>query len=323
MTGVFGNFPQMANSPSKYWLFLFLLFFSEWRCQAGRWPGMRTQVTRSSSQIPAFSWLASWALGPDMPLFLCATKHVGPNLPWLTWGARFAENPLYLDIHYSMKYFSGPELILILILMTDVNYPQVEAALQILLLLIGAPLLLLGVPIPSSNPGYNPSAQTHQIFRSPLKIQPGITADRDNQELTTPPSSTGTLFHSEAAEKTKQGREYFSGRRRGFRPSNGSRQRNKTTVVETNLLPCFPLSPEKQEKRIGGEEAFRWRKCIFSLVFTRSNLYAMRWEVLAEECSRKEGKVWARSRIADGGNVRHSVLPMWTPHHLHQMSTSF
>jgi len=133
---------------------------------------------------------------------------------------------------------------------------QVEAALQILLLLIGAPLLLLGVPIPSSNPGYNPSAQTHQIFRSPLKIQPGITADRDNQELTTPPSSTGTLFHSDAAEKTKQGREYFSGRRRSFPPSNGSRRRNKTTVVETNLQPCFPLSPEKQEKRIGGEEAF-------------------------------------------------------------------
>ena len=222
-----------------------------------------------------------------------------------------------------MKYFSGPELILILILMTDVNSPQVEAALQILLLLIGAPLLLLGVPIPSSDPGYNPSAQTHQIFRSPLKIQPGITADRDNQELTTPPSSTGTLFHSDAAEKKKQGREYFSGRRRSFPPSNGSRRRNKTTVVETNLQPCFPLSPEKQEKRIGGEEAFRWRKYIFSLVFTRSNLYAMRWEVLAEECSRKEGEVWARSRIADEGNVRHSVLPMWTPHHLHQMSTSF
>jgi len=108
---------------------------------------------------------------------------------------------------------------------------QVEAALQILFLLLGGSLLILGVPIPSSNPG----SPTHQIFRSPLKIQP---ADTDNQELTTPPSVTGTLFHS---DKTKQG---------AVISTNGA---TKTTVVETKLLPCLPpLSSRKNS----GEEGF-------------------------------------------------------------------
>ena len=119
----------------------------------------------------------------------------------------------------------------------DLNNCQVEAALQILFLLLGAPIVLQGFPI--LNPGHNPSipipssrAPTHQIFRSPLKIQPGsIVSQTENQELTTPPSIlTGNLFHSNPTVKRKE---------EGGIATNGNK---KVTVVETNLLPCFPLS---------------------------------------------------------------------------------
>jgi len=142
---------------------------------------------------------------------------------------------------------------------------QVQPALHILFLLFGAPLLLgvpISIPIPGYNPstpvpitipipGYNPSTQTHQIFRSPLKIQPRVSPHIDDQELTTPPSITGVSFHSNAADKTKQG----SGRR-GV-PTNGRRRNKKVgsaTIVDNNLLPCnLPLSSQNQERREGGE----------------------------------------------------------------------
>ena len=140
----------------------------------------------------------------------------------------------------------------------DLNwYSQVEAALQILFLLLGGSLLILGVPIPSSNPDFTPpSSPTHQIFRSPLKIQP---ADTDNQELTTPPSVTGTLFHS---DKTKQG---------AVISTNGG---TKTTVVETKLLPCFP--PLSSRKNLG-EEGFRWRQEIYCPLFFSHPYHKQCW----------------------------------------------
>jgi len=140
---------------------------------------------------------------------------------------------------------------------------QVQPALQILFLLLGAPLhlqgvplLLQGVPLPD-NGGHNPSTSTHQIFRSPLKIQPNVaSSDKYLQELTTPPSITGTPFHSEPADKTKDGAEYSSsaGTRNGV-PTN-ARQRNEksfATIVDNNLLPCAPISSQNQDPRKGGE----------------------------------------------------------------------
>ena len=128
----------------------------------------------------------------------------------------------------------------------DLNNCQVEAALQILFLLLGAPIVLLGFPI--LNPGHNPNipipssrAPTHQIFRSPLKIQPGsIVSDTENQELSTHLSIlNGNLFHSDPTDKTKE--------EQGT-PTNG----NKTLkAVDTNLLPCFPLSNSKKPN-LGG-----------------------------------------------------------------------
>ena len=127
----------------------------------------------------------------------------------------------------------------------DLKNCQVEAALQILFLLLGfVPIVLQGFPI--LNPGHNPiipipgsRAPTHQIFRSPLKIQPGsIVSDTDNQELTTPPSIlTGNLLHSDSTVKRKE---------EGGIATNGNK---KVRVVETNLLPpCFPLSTSKKQR---------------------------------------------------------------------------
>ena len=166
---------------------------------------------------------------------------------------------LYLDIQ-SYHFLNGSGCIFLYCkshicqtLMWKIS--QVQPALHILFLLFGAPLLL-GVPISIPIPGYNPSTQTHQIFRSPLKIQP---ADTDNQELTTPPSVTGTLFHS---DKTKQG---------AVISTNGA---TKTTVVETKLLPCLPpLSSPKNS----GEEGFRWRQEIYCPLFFSHPYHKQCW----------------------------------------------
>ena len=133
------------------------------------------------------------------------------------------------------------------------NISQVQPALQILFLLLGAPLLLQGVPLPEKlgvplpkNGRQNPSTSSHQIFRSPLKIQ---RPDKYLQELTTPPSITGTPFHS---DKTKGGAEYSSST---GTTTNAGRINEKSfaTINDNNLLPCVPLSSQKQDTRKGGE----------------------------------------------------------------------
>ena len=128
-----------------------------------------------------------------------------------------------------------------------INNSQVQPALQILFLLLGAPLLLQGVPLPE----YNPSTSRHQIFRSPLKIQP----DKYLEEQATPPSYsiTETPVHS---DKTKGGAEYSSS---AGTTTNAGRINEKSfaTINDNNLLPCVPLSSQKQDTRRKGGEPFR------------------------------------------------------------------
>jgi len=169
-------------------------------------------------------------------------------------------------------------------------WTQVQPALHVLLFLLGAPLLLQGVPLPtnpsaqrfkthfensqppskppllngvpfSRNPinrsiqrlrlkgsplSLNPSTQTHQIFRSPLRIQADTNFEAHLQEISTPPPSiiTEKSFHSELNNNTKTEKEY-----------SATRRKNKTleTIVDNNLLPCLPLSLEEHDSRIRGE----------------------------------------------------------------------
>ena len=161
---------------------------------------------------------------------------------------------------------------------------QVQPALQILFLLFGVPLLLgVPIPIPGYNPStlvpipilsYNPSTQTHQIFRSPLKIQPHT----DDQELTTTASVTGISFHSDAGAKTKEGTG-----RRGI-PTNGQNERgDSATIVDKDLLPCLPLASQNQGRR-EGREPFRWEKnCVqftahsFHVIFFKESPIFQKW----------------------------------------------